>query len=129
MAVGSVPAVPTTLTRRFALALSTGLVACCYKTHVRGKHKAALLLFLFLLATLSIATSCSSQVAREDDPDEETVQVAHDADEEEVVESDDGFSDYEEGGESGSQKTAGFLMAIGYLAMTVGSALLPLLMM
>jgi hypothetical protein len=96
---------------------------------VRGKLKAALLLLLFSLSIASIGTSCSSTVAREDDPDEETVQTVHDADEEEVVEGNDSPTDYEEGGESGSQKTAGFLMAIGYLAMTVGSALLPVLMM
>jgi hypothetical protein len=95
---------------------------------VSGKHKVALLLLLFSLSTISIGTSCSSQMAREDDPAEETVQTADDFDEEEVVESDDGAFD-EEGSESGSQKTAGFLMAIGYLAVTVGSALLPLLMM
>jgi hypothetical protein len=95
---------------------------------VRGKLKAALLLLLFSLSIVSIGTSCSSTVAREDDPTE-TVQTAHDPDEEEVVESNDSQIDDEEGAESGSQKTAGFLMAIGYLAMTVGSALLPLLMM
>jgi hypothetical protein len=95
---------------------------------VRGKLKAALLLLLFSLSIVAVGTSCSSTVAREDDP-VETAQTAHDADEEEVVESNDGPIDDEEGGESGSQKAAGFLMAIGYLAMTVGSALLPLLMM
>jgi hypothetical protein len=93
---------------------------------VRGKLKAALLLLLFSLSIASIGTSCSSTVAREDDP-AETVETAPDPDEEEVVEGND--SDYEEGGESGSQKTAGFLMAIGYLAMTIGTAILPLFMM
>jgi hypothetical protein len=96
---------------------------------VRGKLKATLLLLLFSVSIVSIGTNCSSTVAREDDPAEETVQTAHDADEEEVLEGNDRPIDDEEGGESGSQKTAGFLMAIGYLAMTVGSALMPLLMM
>ena len=96
---------------------------------MRGKHKTAVLLLLFSLSTISIGTSCSSHTAREDIPAEETVQTADDGDQEEVVDSNDGASDDEYGAESGSQKTTGFLMAIGYLAVTVGSALLPLLMM
>ncbi len=76
---------------------------------------------------MPIGTGCSPRVARED-PAEESVQTADEADQEEVVESDSNLSD-EDVEEPGSQKTAGFLMAVGYLAMTIGSALLPLLMM
>jgi hypothetical protein len=71
---------------------------------------------------------CSSHVTREGDPAKESVQTASAADDEEVVEGSDN-STLEEDGEPTSQKTAGFLMSIGYLAMTIGMTILPLLMM
>ena len=107
------------------------LGACCYKTHVRGKHKGFCILFLFALLVLSIGTSCSSHVAREDDSGEEVVQTADNADEEEVVETGESASSdsSDEDAESNTQKTTGILMSVGYLAMTIGMTILPLLMM
>ena len=100
---------------------------------MRREHKALRILLLFSLLVLSIGAACSSNVARDDDPGEETAQTAQQADEEEVVEADDSASapaeSSDEEGEGASQKTTGILMSIGYLAMTIGMTILPLLMM
>jgi len=96
---------------------------------VRRQHRALYTLLLFSLLMVFTVAGCSSHVAREDDPARETVQTANAADDdEEVVEGDD-KSTLEEDGEPTSQKTAGFLMSIGYLAWTIGMTVLPLLMM
>ncbi len=120
--------VPTSLTGCHALVFSTFLGACCYKTHVRRQHKTFCTLLLFSLLMVFTGAGCSSHVTRADDPAEESVQTANAANDEEVVESGDN-STLEEDGESSSQKTTGFLMAIGYLATTIGMTILPLLMM
>jgi hypothetical protein len=124
--------VAASLTARLARGLSTSLGACCYKTHVRGKHKGFCIL-LFALLILSVGTSCTSHMTREDDSVEETAQTAQKADEDEVVETGDSASasaeSSEEESENSSQKTAGVLMSIGYLAMSIGMTILPLLMM
>jgi len=106
---------------------------------VRGKHKEFCILLLFALLIFSIGAGCASHVTRDDDSveetarpaDEEPVQTADKADEEEVVETDASASSAtsEEDGEGNTQKTTGLLMSIGYLAMTIGMTVLPMLMM
>jgi hypothetical protein len=106
---------------------------------VRGKHKGFCILLLFALLIFSIGTSCTSRMTREDDSveeiplaaDEETAQTAVKADEEEeVVDTDASASaSSDEESESNTQKTTGILMSVGYLAMTIGMTILPLLMM
>ena len=64
------------------------LGACCYKTHVPGKHKRFCILLLFALLIFSIGTSCTSHMTRDDDSVEEIAQTADEGDEEEVVETD-----------------------------------------
>ena len=98
---------------------------------MRGKHKGFRILLLFGLLIFSIGTSCTSHVTRDDDPVEESAQTADKGDEEEVVETDESSTSTasEEESESSQQKTTGILMSIGYLAMTVGMTILPLLMM
>ena len=98
---------------------------------MRAKHKGFCILLLFALLIFSIGTSCSSHVTRDDDSIEASGQTADKGDEEEVVETDESSASTasEEEGESSQQKTTGLLMSIGYLAMTVGMTILPLLMM
>jgi hypothetical protein len=98
---------------------------------VRGKHKGFCILLLFALLIFSIGTSCTSHVTRDDDSVETSGQTADKGDEEEVVETDDSSSSTapEEESESNQQKTTGLLMSIGYLAMSIGMTILPLLMM
>jgi hypothetical protein len=98
---------------------------------VCGKHKGFCILLLFALLIFSIGTSCTSHVTRDDDSVEETAQTADKWDEEEVVETDESSSSTasEEESESSQQKTTGLFMSIGYLAMTIGMTVLPLLMM
>jgi hypothetical protein len=123
-------AVMASLTERLH-GCSTSLGACCYKTYVRGKHKRLCIVLLFALLTFSIEVSCTSHVTRDDNSVEQSAQTADKADEEEVVEADESSSstDSEEESESTQQKTTGIFMSIGYLAMTIGMTILPLLMM
>ena len=96
-----------------------------------GKHKRFCILLLFALLIFSIGTSCTSHMTRDDDSVEEIAQTADEGDEEEVVETDGSSSSTasEEASESSQQKTTGVFMSIGYLAMTIGMTVLPMLMM
>ena len=89
------------------------------------KHKALVLLLLFFVSTAAIA-GCSASLDADANPRLET---ADDGGQEEVLdeEADDGSGPPESSTRGGT--AAGFFFSLGYIAMTLGSAALPLLML
>src|SRR5262249_35849718 len=106
------PEVPSTMGR-----------ARCYKTDMGGKNKA--LPWALLLLVLSGAPSgCSSAVGGKSGPQ---MVKAEDGGEEEVLTEDNDLDAYGRPKTDGTEAPGGFLVSAGYVAMSIGSALLPFL--
>ena len=91
-----------------------------------SRKNKALVLILFLFVCASTIGGCSASLGQEANPNMET---ADDGGQEEVLDQDDADDTSGRPESSTAEGTAGkVLFSIGYLAMTIGSALLPLLM-
>jgi hypothetical protein len=89
---------------------------------MKRKHKALVLVLLFVcVATID---GCSASLDGDANP---RLVTADDGGQEEVLdEDDDGFGSRENATAQGT--AGGFLVAVGYLGVTIGSAMLPFLM-
>jgi hypothetical protein len=91
---------------------------------MRRKHKALPLLALLLFFCTAVS-ACSGQVAHESDVYTEATNEPGEGEEEVLASDSDEFgrTDYS----TPDGKAAGFFVSTGYIAMIIGSAILPLL--
>lgn len=96
---------------------------CCYKTDMSRKNKAlALIALLFIFA--SWTEGCSASFTQDAKPH---LVTADDGGKEEILDDDDEDEFGRPKGTTAESTAGGIIIAIGYLGMIVGSAILPLL--
>ena len=111
---------------------STSATACCYKNDMGRKNKALALFAIFLIAALT-AGACSGSLAKSRSSDSR-VEIADDGGEQEILDADDSAArDDEEFGraedDTAEGKSGKLLVSMTYLAMSLGAAALPFLVL
>ena len=93
---------------------------------MRRKHKALVLILLLFFISAATIGGCSTSL--DPNADSHTV-TAEDGGQEEVLDQDADDGSQPPEGSSKQGAAAGFFLSLGYVAMTIGSAVLPLLML